>query len=262
MKYPALDVEDWKTYKDQGLNVDSLWVIPSNIKDELHKNDFHGQFVAQIPREFIFRFTQPGDIVADPFMGRGTSGIEARRMGRHYMGCELNHATYLDAAVRIKDANEDEDVQASLMHADCLEVEWPEEVINLSFVHPPYLDIIKFSEDIADFSNMPVPDFLAHLGILAENLLRGTVLDGHMVLVIGDTWNGKTSSLFPLAYHCMAVCMEAGWQLRGIVTKNMSENTKGKGGGKDGNLKYYRCLKSKTFRFASESIFVFRKAGR
>ena len=35
-------------------------------------------------------FTDPGDIVLDPFMGSGTTAAVALQHGRQYMGCELN----------------------------------------------------------------------------------------------------------------------------------------------------------------------------
>jgi site-specific DNA-methyltransferase (adenine-specific) len=32
--------------------------------------------------------TQPGDIVLDPFMGSGTTGVAAARLGRYFIGAE------------------------------------------------------------------------------------------------------------------------------------------------------------------------------
>jgi site-specific DNA-methyltransferase (cytosine-N4-specific) len=36
--------------------------------------------------------SRPGDVVLDPFMGSGTTGSAAARLGRHFIGCELNAA--------------------------------------------------------------------------------------------------------------------------------------------------------------------------
>ncbi|MFN3548337.1 MAG: site-specific DNA-methyltransferase [Mesorhizobium sp.] len=41
--------------------------------------------------------TRPGDVVLDPFFGTGTTGAVARRLGRHFVGCEREQ-DYIDAA--------------------------------------------------------------------------------------------------------------------------------------------------------------------
>ena len=41
--------------------------------------------------------TRPGDVILDPFFGTGTTGAVAKRLGRHFVGCEREQA-YIDAA--------------------------------------------------------------------------------------------------------------------------------------------------------------------
>jgi DNA modification methylase len=45
------------------------------------------------------RLHQPGELVSDPFMGLGTTGVAAIRLGRRFVGVELNPA-YFDVACR------------------------------------------------------------------------------------------------------------------------------------------------------------------
>ena len=40
--------------------------------------------------ELIELFTNPGDIVLDPFAGSGTTGVACLRLGRRFIGCELS----------------------------------------------------------------------------------------------------------------------------------------------------------------------------
>jgi len=47
-------------------------------------------FPPRVPHYFISRFTKPGDIVLDPFSGRGTTPAEACIMGRNGIGSDLN----------------------------------------------------------------------------------------------------------------------------------------------------------------------------
>ena len=43
----------------------------------------------------ILAGSQEGDIILDPFMGSGTTGMVAKKLGRHYIGCEL-HESYAE----------------------------------------------------------------------------------------------------------------------------------------------------------------------
>lgn len=50
---------------------------------------------------FIENFTLPGDTVIDPFMGLGTTGISCKKLGRNFIGSEINEQYYNIAKERI-----------------------------------------------------------------------------------------------------------------------------------------------------------------
>jgi DNA modification methylase len=47
-------------------------------------------FPLELPKRVIALYTQPGDVVLDPFMGSGSTAIAALQTGRHYVGYELS----------------------------------------------------------------------------------------------------------------------------------------------------------------------------
>jgi hypothetical protein len=47
--------------------------------------------------------TQPGDLVFDPFMGRGTTGVACERTDRRWVGCEIEPGRAMDATRRIEE---------------------------------------------------------------------------------------------------------------------------------------------------------------
>ena len=57
--------------------VNEFWTARQRQGNSLHEVSYRACFKPQLPRFFIERFTKPGDIVYDPFMGRGTTLIEA-----------------------------------------------------------------------------------------------------------------------------------------------------------------------------------------
>jgi hypothetical protein len=51
---------------------------------------YHGMFPAKLAHYFIQRYSQPGDVVLDPFSGRGTTALQARVEGRRTISNDLN----------------------------------------------------------------------------------------------------------------------------------------------------------------------------
>ena len=50
---------------------------------------FPGNFIPQIPAHLIQILSKPGDLVLDPFMGSGTTVLEATRLGRRALGSDV-----------------------------------------------------------------------------------------------------------------------------------------------------------------------------
>ena len=81
------DKNNWKSID---INIDSLWIIGPRSKGGKRENNYHGNFVPQIPDHLIRRYTEPGDIVLEPFMGSGTTLYECESLGRNYIGFDIN----------------------------------------------------------------------------------------------------------------------------------------------------------------------------
>jgi hypothetical protein len=70
--------------------VNEFWTAKQRDASRLHEISFRACFKPQLPRFFIERLTRPGEIVYDPFMGRGTTPLEAAMLGRIPYGCDVN----------------------------------------------------------------------------------------------------------------------------------------------------------------------------
>jgi site-specific DNA-methyltransferase (adenine-specific) len=70
--------------------------------------DRHGEHPTEKPIslmcEIIEKFTNPGDLILDPFMGSGSTGVAAVRLGRRFIGIERDRRYFDIAAERISDA--------------------------------------------------------------------------------------------------------------------------------------------------------------
>ncbi len=73
-----------------GTFTNEFWTAKQRAANSLHEISYRACFKPQLPRFFIERLTAPGDVVYDPFMGRGTTLIEAALLGRVPYGCDVN----------------------------------------------------------------------------------------------------------------------------------------------------------------------------
>lgn len=70
--------------------VNEFWTAKQRQANSLHEISYRACFKPQLPRFFIERLTRPGAVVYDPFMGRGTTPLEAALLGRVPFGCDVN----------------------------------------------------------------------------------------------------------------------------------------------------------------------------
>lgn len=67
---------------------------------------YPARFSPSFARATIKAFTQPGDIVLDPFMGGGTTLVEARALGRRAIGVDINQLATFIARVKTSPLSE------------------------------------------------------------------------------------------------------------------------------------------------------------
>ena len=256
------DKEHWK---DTDINIDSLWLIGPRAKGGKRENVYHGNFVPQIPDNLIRRYTDEGDIVLEPFMGSGTTLYECERLNRHYIGFDINGEIIEHVKSKMADCN---NIHYSIMDCDITNTELSDMKIRESlkqmkaqrvdFVlsHPPYWDIIKFTALPSDLSNSSdLKSFLDKFVISMQNTVKYLRTGKHFAFVAGDIY--RDGEVIPLGFYMMqSVKNNIKCKLKGIVIKDMVGN-KAKIGIE--SLWRYRTLKSDTFLFKHEYIFVFKK---
>jgi hypothetical protein len=70
--------------------INEFWTSKQRDSHPLHEVSYRACFKAQLPEFFIERLTKPGDRVYDPFMGRGTTPLQAALMGRFPVANDIN----------------------------------------------------------------------------------------------------------------------------------------------------------------------------
>lgn len=82
--------------------INEYWTSGQRKSHSIHEISYRACFKAQLPEFFIKRLTQPGDVVHDPFMGRGTTPVQAAIMGRGASGNDINPLAVLLTRPRLR----------------------------------------------------------------------------------------------------------------------------------------------------------------
>ncbi|HCU58725.1 MAG TPA: site-specific DNA-methyltransferase [Alphaproteobacteria bacterium] len=107
--------KDWKETPDGNFRD----TCPSNFWDDISipfwsmkENTPHPtQKPEKLYAKLILASSKKGDVVFDPFLGSGTASVVAKKLGRKYVGIELNEEYALMAEKRLKDASKDKTIQ-------------------------------------------------------------------------------------------------------------------------------------------------------
>ncbi|HOP80476.1 MAG TPA: DNA methyltransferase [Armatimonadota bacterium] len=263
LAYSDIDPARWREYTD--IKLDSLWIFDSREKGNGHSFDYHGNYIPQIATQLFTRYTKQGDIVLDLFLGSGTTAIEALNRGRRCIGVELKPELVEHVRGKIPDESLDREIFA--LQGDSTDPQTAERVrqvlgdlgeshAQLLILHPPYWDIISFSQNPSDISNAEsLEDFLDGFARVAKNgfdLLEPGRFAG---LIIGDKYS--SGELIPLGFLTMQVMTDTGFKLKSIVVKNIEGNEIGKG--RTNNLWRYRALAGGFYLFKHEYVIIFEK---
>lgn len=117
--------------------INEFWTSKQRAGSNLHEVSYRACFKPQLPLFFIERLTFPGAVVYDPFMGRGTTLVEAALNRRIPIGCDINPLSKVLVEPRMHPPTLDE-VAARLESID-LQASEPERDDLLVFYHPETL---------------------------------------------------------------------------------------------------------------------------
>lgn len=261
--YSDINLKQWKNYSH--VKTDTLWEFPSRLKEGGHSNEYHGNYIPQIAQQIYERYTKKNDIVLDLFFGSGTSGIEAVNMNRRCIGVELKDDLVESVSKKFTPKQLVTDV--NIICADSASTEAKEKISDrleimgskkaqLLMLHPPYDDIIKFSDKKEDLSNCAsTEEFYDLFEKVAKNGYDLLDKGRFACLIIGDKY--ANSQHIPLGFECMARMNKLGFITKAIIIKDMQGNERAKG--KTANLWRYRALAGGFYIFKHEYVMVFQK---
>jgi DNA modification methylase len=239
------------TYSSESTTV---WSFPERGNWATHNPRYRGNFAPQIARNIIEMYSQRGETVLDPMVGGGTTLIEAKVLVRNAIGLDINP----EAVEITKEALKFNHHPASnqiVKTGDARDLSFiKDNSIDLVLTHPPYMNIIKYSDgqvdgDLSNIGSMPI--FCDEMGKIAKELYRVLKPDRFCALLVGDT--RKNRHFVPLAFNVMQRFLKAGFILKEDIIK-VQHNCLSTG------RWVQKAQKDKFYLIMHEHLFVFRKA--
>ncbi|MBQ8417177.1 MAG: methyltransferase domain-containing protein [Phascolarctobacterium sp.] len=237
---------------DFELEMNTVWSFPKRGDWATHDAKWRGNWSPYIPRNILLRYSQEGDLVLDQFAGGGTTLVEAKLLSRNIIGVDVNDIALDRCKERTDFEIEEAKGKVYIRKGDARNLYFIQnESIDLICTHPPYANIIEYSEDIEeDLSRLKVKEFLVEMEKVAEESYRVLKKGKFCAILMGDT--RQKGHVIPMSFEVMKIFESVGFKTKEIIIKEQ-HNCKATGFWKTNSVKYNFLL------LAHEYLFVFRK---
>lgn len=234
------------------LEMTTHWSFPNHGDWATHDSKWRGNWSPYIPRNILLRYSKEGDLVLDQFVGGGTTLVEAKLLNRNVIGVDVNDIALKECKEKIDFAYHGANGRVYIRKGDARNLNFiHDNSIDLICTHPPYADIIRYSEDIdEDLSHLKVKDFLEEMKKVAIESYRVLKKDKFCAILMGDT--RQKGHIIPMSFEVMRIFENVGFSLKEIIIKEQ-HNCRATEYWKTNSVKYNFLL------IAHEYLFVFKR---
>lgn len=268
LKIPRKEKIDQWHPENFAIRRETFWTFKNRGNWAVHQGDYRGNWPPQIPRTLIDLYSKEEDVVLDPFVGGGTTLIEAWLTNRRSFGIDISPVAIATSKARIQEmaehAREDsrislrEDLRPVVIEGDARNLKDHihklgifENSVRLVCVHPPYLNSLRYTatvnEDFSHISNPP--EFCDQLQLIVKQIFDLLTEDGTCAVLMGDV--RKNKKIIPLGFLVMETFLKEDFKLKDIIIKMQH---------KDFSTRFWYTKRDKIdFLIAHEYLFIFGK---
>jgi DNA modification methylase len=264
---PKPKIDKWKP-SSFSLQRTTVWDFRKRGEWAVHQNEYRGNWPPMVPRNLILKYTLEDEIILDPFVGGGTTLIEAWLNNRRSFGLDVSPTAIKIAHERIEEmedkARKDErrklnrELKPILIKGDARKVREimskqniDDKTVKLACLHPPYMNALKYTETIPDdLSRISDKDlFCDQMQKVASQIYNLLTDDGTCAILIGDVKRSKR--VIPLGFLVMQRFEQEDFRLKDIIIKIQH---------RDSSTRFWYTKREKIdYLMAHEYLFVFSR---
>lgn len=180
-------IVNWEP-EDFSLEMTTHWSFPKRGNWATHDAKWRGNWSPYIPRNILLRYSQINDWVLDQFVGGETTLVEAKLLNRNIIGVDVNENALSRCEEKVNFIHEGANGKVYIKKGDARNLFFiHDESIDLICTHPPYANIIKYSENInEDMSLLKMQDFLKQMELVASESYRVLKNGKVCAILMGD----------------------------------------------------------------------------
>jgi len=242
-----------KEPEDFELECSTVRSFPRRGKRATHNSKYRGNWSPEVVRNLILRYSQEWDYLLDPMIWGWTTAIEAKLLNRNLLACDINPVS-LNLAESMMEFDSSHNPKIQFKLNDTRDLSFlKDNSIDFVLTHPPYADIIKYSEEKIDGDISHIHDidnFCDEIQKASKEYYRVLKPWKFCAILIWDTRRKKMYQ--PMAFKLMQRFLDVWFKLKEDIVK-VQHNCKATG---------FRVKKSKESNFLlimHEHLFVFQK---
>ncbi len=240
--------------EDFELECSTVWSFPRRWNWITHNSKYRWNWSPEVVRNLILRYSNEWDFLLDPMIWGWTTAIEAKLLNRNLLCYDVN-PNAIELTNKALDFEVENNAKIKVIHhnATIKNEELKDESIDFVLMHPPYVDIIKYSEwkikeDISGIHD--IDKFCDEIEKIAVESFRVLKPWKYCAVLMWDTRREKMYQ--PLAFKVMERFLKSWFLLKEDIIKQQ-HNCK---------ATWFWVKKSKEANFLlimHEHLFVFKK---
>jgi DNA modification methylase len=264
---PKPKIDEWEP-SSFTLQRTTVWNFRKRGDWAVHQSDYRGNWAPMVPRNLILRYSLEGEIILDPFVGGGTTLIEAWLNNRRSYGLDISPIAIKIAQQRIDEMEDkagkderkrlNEQFKPLLIQGDARNIKEvlsnhniDDGSVKLACLHPPYLNSLRYTETIKeDLSRIQDKDLFGdQIQCIASQIYDLLIDEGICAVLMGDVKRKK--KVTPLGFLVMQRFLQEDFRLKDIIIKIQH---------KDSSTRFWYTKREKIdYLMAHEYLFIFSK---
>lgn len=232
----------------------TVWSFPRRWNRITHNSKYRWNWSPEVVRNLILRYSKEGDYLLDPMIGWGTTAIEAKLLNRNLLCYDINPKA-IELTKSLLEFPLENCPKIEILHHNATQKnnKLKDESLDFVLMHPPYVDIVKYSEwqIVEDLSNIhDIDTFCDEIEKVAKESFR-VLKPGKFCAVL--MWDTRRNKMYqPLAFKVMERFLKSWFTLKEDIIK-VQHNCK---------ATWFWVKKSKEANFLlimHEHLFIFQK---